>query len=367
MSGVIAMRRKIALALVLALLAPGASTAATIEDYRAKVAENPRDLEARAALISRLIWDRQFDAADRELDAALAIAPRDPALLARRAQLLHFRGLTGDGRPYLAKAEARAPYDIDIRTLGDRMWLGEARLRARREFFPKPWDDIPTWELSIYQRLGRAMIGVRTEQSRRQLEPYDTGSTYNAFYAGSLSYALGVGWTLGIEGGFGKPGRAVPEALGRGFLYFPIYGPVDGYAAYTYMTYANGTRVHLVNPAIGFQITEKLRIDARYWLARARIPEGDSKLVHSVGSYAIYRVLPRLAVDAMYVYGVQLDRLPAAFQLGEIRSHIVTTGIDWRIVRELGLRPQYGIEIRKNPRGDVINIHHGELAVYVRW
>ncbi len=361
----ITMRREIALAIAFALVAPRAS-AETIDDVRAAVENNPRDLEARAALISRLIWAREFDAADRELDAALAIAPNDPALLARRAQLLHFRGLTGDGRPYVARAEARAPYDIDIRTLGDRMWLGEARLRARHDFFPSGYDDIPTWELSIYQRLGRAMIGARTEQVRRQAEAYGLGS-YNAFYAGSLSYAVGVGWTLGVEGGFGAPARAVPEALGRGFLYFPIAGPVDGYAAYTYMTYANGTRVHMVNPAIGVQVTDSLRIDGRYWLARARIPEGDSKIVHSFGGYALYRIVPRLAVDALYIYGTQLDRLPAVFQLGEVKSHIVATGIDWRIVRELGIRPQYQLEIRKNPRGDVIQIHSGELAVYVRW
>jgi len=348
--------RKIALAAVALLIAMPAS-AAKLDEH---------DAEARAARIDRLIWAREFDEADRQLDAALSLDPNAPALLARRARLLHFRGDTASGRPYLARAEALSPRDLDFRNLGDRMWLGEARLRARRDLFPEGFDDIPTWELSVLQRVGRALLGARSEHSRRQATAYG-GGTYNAFYAGSISYAVGVGWTLGVEGGFGAPARAVPEALGRTFLYFPIVGPLDGYAAYTYMTYASGARVHMINPSIGFQINDALRIDARYWLARTSLGAAYGKNVHSIGSYAIYRVQPRFAIDALYVYGVQLDRLPALFQLAEVRSHIAAVGVDWRVLREVGIRPLYQLEVRRNPNGDVIRIHSGELAVYVRW
>jgi len=359
------MRRAIAFLALLAVLESPAS-AATIDDYRAAIEKNPRDSDSRAALIDRLIWAREFDAAEREIDIGLTLDPQSPALLARRARLLHFSGNTAAGRPYLKRAERLSPYDGDIRTLGDRMWLGEARVRGRHDYYPKGWDDVPSLEVSIYQRIARAMIGVRTEQLRRPVEAYG-GASYNAFYAMSLQYALGVGWALGVEGGFGLPARAVPEGLGRAFLYFPIHGPLDGYLAYTYMTYANGTSVHITNPAIGFQITDALRIDARYWLARAWLPNSTAQTAHSVGSYAIYRITPRLAVDALYVYGNQLDRIPAVYQLGEIRSHIVASGVDVRIVRELGIRPAYQLEVRRNPNGDVIQIHSGELAVYVRW
>ncbi len=360
------MWRKLAIAASLLMVASPAP-AASIDDYRAALTHDPRDVDARAALIDRLIWSGQYDEADRTIDVGLTLSPGSAPLLARRAQLLHFRGDTASGRPYLKRAEALAPHDLDIRTLGDRMWLGEARMRMRRDVFPAGWpSDVTTWELWVLQRVGRAMLGVRTEQSKRPVTPYGDG-TYNAFYAASLAYALGVGWTLGVEGGFGQPARAVPNALGRAFLYFPIHGPLDGYAAYTYMTFPSGVSVHLINPAIGLQITDALRIDARYWLANTAT-EGSRKVVHSIGSYAILRVRPRFAIDALYVYGSQLDRLvPAAFQLGEIRSHIFAGGFDWRVVRELGIKPQYQFEIRRNPNADVIRIHSGELAVYVRW
>lgn len=334
--------------------------------YRAMLATDPRNVDARAGLVDVLIWDRQFDAADRELDVGLTLAPKAPALLSRRARLLHLRGDTARGRPYLDRAEQLAPADDELLLIGDRMWLGEARLRVRNDFFPKGWDDLPAAELSVLQRAGRFVFGARTEQSRRFATAYGSRA-YNAFYAGSIAYSIAVGWVAGLEVGFGAPARAIPDALARASLYFPLIGRLDGYAAYSWFRYPNGMTVNMLNPVLGFQLTDQLRVDARYWIARTGAADTEAELVHSYGGHVVYRPVRRVAFDAFYVYGAQFDRLPNTAQLGAIRSHIMTAAIDVLVVRELGLRPLYEFEIRRNPRGDVIHIHGVELAVYARW
>lgn len=337
-----------------------------IAGYRAILAAEPRNSDARSGLVDALIWSGQLDLADRELDIGLAYDREVPALLARRARVLHLRGDFALGRKYLARAERVWPNDTDLQSLGDRMWRGEGRYRMRNDFLPSGWDDLPTAELSLQQRLGRALLGVRTEQSSRYPTAYGARA-YNAFYAASLGYTVAPAWVPGVEVGFGAPARAVPEWLGRVFLYFPIFGPVDGYGAAAWLRYPNGTTVQLFNPVLGLAATDRLRFEGRYWLARATAPGTDTAYKHSVGARVVYRPVRTLAFEGHWVLGSQADRLPNVDQLASIRSNFFGLALDIRPLRELGFRPMYELEIRRNPRGDVIEIHGAELAVYARW
>jgi len=330
------------------------------------LAAEPRNSDARAGLVDVLIWSGQLDLADRELDIGLAYDRNAPALLARRARVLHLRGDIGLGRGYLARAERAWPRDGDLMALGDRMWLGEARVRMRNDFFPHGWDDLPTVELSVQQHIGRFLLGVRTEQSRRFATAYGARA-YNAFYAAALSYSVAPGWVPGIEVGFGAPARAIPDSLGRVFLYFPIGGPLDGYGAATWMHYPNGTTVQMLNPVLGLALGERVRLEGRYWLARANAPDTNAVLKHSVGVRTLYHPARALGLEAHWVYGTQGDRLPNTDQLASIRSNFFGFAFDIHVQRELGIRPMYELEVRRNPRGDVIQIHGAELAVYARW
>lgn len=337
-----------------------------IAAYRAILAAEPRNADARAGLVDVLIWTGQLDLADRELDIGLAYDREVPALLARRARVLHLRGDIALGRQYLARAERAWPNDADLQALGDRMWLGEGRVRIRNDFFPPGWDDLPTVELSLQQHVGRFLLGVRTEQSRRFASAYGLRA-YNAWYAASVAYTVAPGWVPGVEVGVGAPARAIPDWLGRLFLYFPIGGPVDGYGAVAWLRYPNGTTVQLLNPVIGVAVTETLRLEGRYWLARATAPDADAVYKHSVGARAVFRAARALSLEGHWVYGTQADRLPNTDQFTSIRSNIFGLAFDIHVMRELGIRPMYELEIRKNPRGDVIQIHGAELAVYARW
>src|SRR3990167_366463 len=134
-----------------------------IAGYRAILAAEPRNSDARAGLVDVFVWSGQLDLADRELDIGLAYDRSSPALMARRARVLHVRGDVALGRGYLARAESAHPHDRDLQALGDRMWLGEGRLRMRNDFFPPGRDDLPTVELSVHQRVGRLLVGARSE------------------------------------------------------------------------------------------------------------------------------------------------------------------------------------------------------------
>lgn len=330
----------------------------------------PTDVDARAALIDVYLWSRRFDDAERQISIGLAQKPDQPELLTRKARLSLFRGDRSTAQQIADSAEALAPNDEDIRTLRDRLYLGEARLILRNQFFPAGWDNLPSTELLLSQRVSRFTLGLRTEQSQRTAI-VSTNRSYNAFYAASVAYDIAPGWMFGAEGGLGSPAPAVAKYLMRGFLYFPIYAPFDGYAAYGYWTYETGTTVNMVNPAIGVQLLENLRLEAKYWWARVAADTATAGRVNSntssFGAYAIFRPRPRVAVDLLYVYGTQLDRLPVTFQLADVRSHILATSVDLLIVRNFGLRPLYGVEIRRNPNGLVIDIHTAELAAYARW
>lgn len=337
-----------------------------IAGYRAILAAEPRNADARAGLVDVLIWSGQLDLADRELDIGLAYDRAVPALLARRAKVMHLRGDVALGRPYLARAERAWPNDGDLQTLGDRMWLGEGRVRVRNDFHPVGWDDLPLVELSALQRAGRALLGVRTEQSSRFPTAYGTRA-YNAFYAGSLAYTVAPGWVPGVEAGIGAPARAIPSFLGRAFLYFPVVGPLDGYGAASWLRYPNGTTVQLLNPVLGLALGERGRVEARYWLARASAPGADAAYKHSFGARALFRPVRAVAFEAHWVYGTQADRLPNVDQLASIRSSFFGLALDLRPVRSFGVRPMYELEVRRNPRGDVLTIHGAEIAVYARW
>ncbi len=341
-----------------------------IDRYHALLAGDPRNADARAGLVDALIWSGRLDEADRELDVGLAYERDVPALLARRARVLHLRGEVALGRPYLERAERARPGDDDLRVLGDRMWLGEARFRLRQDFYPQGWDDLPSAEASVLQRLGRALIGVRSEQSSRFPSAYGVRA-YNAFYAASAAYTVAPGWVPGVEAGFGAPARAIPDWLARGFVYFPIGlklgGPLDGYGAVAWMHYPTNTTVQLINPVLGVSLGERWRVEARYWLARATAPGADPTYNHSAGARATFRPVRQLGADAHWVFGAQADRLPNVDQLASIRSHFFGIALDMRPVRELGIRPLYELELRRNPRGDLINIHGAEIGVYARW
>lgn len=337
-----------------------------IARYRAILQKDPRNADARAGLVDVLIWTGQLDLADRELDIGLAYDRSVPALMARRARVLKLRGDIALGRTWLDRAEHALPNDTDLRDLGDRMWRGEGRFRMRNDFFPPGWDDLPTAELSLQQHVGRALLGVRTEQSRRFGSAYGLRS-YNAFYAASLGYTVAPGWVPGVEGGFGAPARAIPDWLGRVFLYFPIVGPLDGYAAASWSHYPNGTHVQTLNPVLILSLGERTRLEGRYWLARATAEGADPVLKHSFGARVVYHAARALDLEGHWVWGTQVDRLPNTDQLASIRSSFFGLAFDIHVLRELGVRPMYELEIRKNPRGDVIQIHGAELAVYARW
>lgn len=334
---------------------------------------HPGDAEVRASLVDALGRQERFDDATAEAEVGLAASPGDPQLLLRRARLARYRGDDFAARADALEAERAVPEDGEVRALLDSIRRGEVQELVREEIHAGA-DNAHVLDVSVVQSLGRVVVGLRTEQSQR-FASVSPNRGYNAFYAVSAALRLGGGFSGNLELGLGTPALAVPKRAGRLGLEGPLAGPVSWAVSYTLWSFTEVT-AHLVQPALFWAITDRLRLDLRYAftdvllnnLASAPSPQssgGGSRTAHSGGAGITFLVLPRLALSGAYFRGVQLDRGPSLGNLIDVRSHFASAGADLRLSRSLGVRPLYTVELRTQPTSETI--HLLQLALYQRW
>lgn len=341
---------------------------------REVVARHPEDDDVRGVLADVLLWSRQWGAAEAQVALGLAIKPDSPALLLRQARLSAWRGDVGDAIGVLDRAARIAPADESLVALRDSLFLGEARVLVRNDIYPQGWPDQPSAELSVLQRVGRAALTGRTEQALRPSAAVEGGKVYNAYYAGGASFTPAVGWNLGAEFGGSAPATALPTWTARLAGAMPLPRGHGLSLAGSWWAFNNGNRVWMVNPGIRLVLSDRVRLDVRYWRAWVVPPGADGSAgtgsVQAVNTLALqgtFRVHPRFACGLSYAYGVQLDRVPNGYQLTSFASNIVGSFLDWAVVPGAGLRPAGRVELRSNDNGQRLTILGAELAAWVRW
>lgn len=338
--------------------------------YREVLDRYPNDADVRLGLIDVLTWQGRYDEAEAETDRALRGAPKYADLWLRKARLRRMRGDWPAARKAIRHAEALGPLDADGRALDAGTYLGEARLGARADFFPEGFSDIHTVRAHLTQRLGRVRIGLDQTWLERQ-----GGLTGSAVMDGqrtlTLDHTFRNGGEAGVSIGHAAPARVLPRwALGLR-MQSPIVSWLSAGTGYHYWRYADDKAVHLFDPWLTFDVVQRLSITPRAWIAYVSSENDsasfESQTVLSAGGRVAYAVRDEWNLGAEYVYGAQLDRNPALFQLTELRSHIATLFTDVRIRPDLGLRPLLAYEWRRWGAGNRIGVPSVGLDVYVRW
>jgi len=338
--------------------------------YRTVLSRHPGDADARAGLVDILLRQRRWDEAEVELDRGIARSPRSPELLARRSRLAHYRGEEGRAIEDATLALALDPLDPTLRAQRETMFLGEARLGLRGQFFPKGYDDVYTADTEVMQRWRRYRFHLGHQLVTRTGAFGQTTVIDGRRALGAYVHAPNGGWA-GVEAAFTSPAVALPRWAVTLSASTPVSTRFTVHAAAGVWSYATDKTVYLISPSVGLALSEHFEVGLRWWVSSVVASVGAavvSDTVHSVGIRGVWRPEPAVLVGAEYTYGVQLDQNPTLAQFLELRSHIVTAFARRMITPEIGIAPVVTLERRENVRtGDILFVPALEASVLVRW
>jgi tetratricopeptide (TPR) repeat protein len=339
--------------------------------YRAVLLRNPNEVDARGGLIDILLWQRRWEEAEEQIREGLRRAPQSADLLSRRARLSHWRG---DESAAIADAESAArlsPYDPTLYVQRDALFLGEARIGVRGQFFPGGYDDIYTFEADGMQRYKHFRFEIGHRIVSRTGAFADTTAT-DGRRSGGVYYHFRSGGWAGLELAYAAPPIALPRYALTLAAVTPIATRVSVGLNFGVWSYATDKTVYIVAPAVNYAVRDGIEIGLRYWVstvvAGAPGQPTVSETVHSAGIRTIFTLDPSFLVGGEYTFGVQLDQNPTLAQFLQLRSHILTGFARKMFTREIGVSPVVAFEVRENTKTEqVIVIPLVEAALLVRW
>jgi hypothetical protein len=339
--------------------------------YRGLIAEKSDDVEAREGLIDVLFWSDRWDEAEREIQRGLAGTPAAPGLWQRRARWLQWYGDRVGAREAAEHAQTLAANDPDIRTLRDRLFVGQVRASLRADLFPQPYPSLYTADLQALQYWKRLELGVDAQVISR-IGGADAQSVIDGLYTASGIYHLKSGSAAGLSLGFGAPARAIPAFTARGWFLVQIASRWSGYLAYAFWQYHNHKSAHIFAPALGYALSDNVQLELRWWtsylILERPMLSATTAFVHAVGARAMWRILTPWTLGISYTYGPQLDQAPARYEFLRLTSHVFSVFADWLVQREWGISPMIGLERRSSSNGSpVALIYSAEVASYIRW
>jgi tetratricopeptide (TPR) repeat protein len=338
--------------------------------YRALINTRADDIEARTGLIDLLLWSDRIAEAHSQIDGALVLAPDSAPLWQRRAVMLARTGERGRAIAAADRAERLAPSDRDIRDLRDRLWVSQVRASGRIDLFPKAYPSIYTGDLLATHYFEKLELNAEAQVLAR-IGGSDNESVVDGLYSLSGQYHFDNGMSAGLGAGFGAPAAAIPRFTARAFGLVPIASQWSIYFAYSFWAYRNDKVAHIFAPAVGYALTDDIRLELRVWSSLLILPRPGaaaiSSWVHSIGPRVVVRVWPKLTLGLGYTYGPQLDQVPATYAFLRLTSHIVHVLADWLITRELGIQPLIAFERRESENHAVAFVFSAELAAYLRY
>jgi hypothetical protein len=336
-------------------------------EFREALAAHPEDSDVRAGLIDLAMWEKRWEEARHLIDDGLAVEHDAPALLLRRARLLHWSFDDSEALAIVRDLQRREPDDAEVRALRDDLFVGEATLGVRFDAYPGGYPDITTVDAQLVEHWRKLEITAASH-----LVDWTGGSIARPIVDGErtlrLAYHPAIGFTAALEAGFGNPGVVLPRDEIAAELAFPIYGRFAGVLDYAYWTFAGGVSVHIVNPTLAYELTDDLEVAAHAWIVHVGDgPTHAGGFAETWGGHVGWKATPRLRTLLYYTYGVQLDRDPTVVELLTLRSHVVTGAVDWLVTRDYGLRGLLGLERRAQDNVPSILVGSVGAALYVRW
>lgn len=342
--------------------------------YREVLVRTPGHVEARAGLADVLLWTHRWGEAQATIDEGLTYEPFAPELLSRRAKVAYFRGNATSANFWIAEAEHAAPLDPEIKEARDRVYIGQARLGQRVQWFPSRYDDLFTTDASLMQRWERLRFeaGVTVVARHGATRTSRSGEAKSTIVDGRPSfgayYHFGSGAWAGGSLGVGAPANALPY-LSYGLSAFTPIGStifsLQGNAAL--WQYKDDRDVLILNPNLGIAVIDSVDVTLRYWLTTVFIPSVGAEHVHSAGVRVAWRPIRRTAVGVDYTYGVQLERNPTAAELLDLRSHIVSLFALRLLDRTWGVDGSVSVERRAGRNAPDIWGPAAEVGIFARW
>lgn len=342
--------------------------------YREVLVRSPANVEARAGLADVLLWTHRWGEAQATLDEGLKHEPFAPELLSRRARVAYFRGDATSANFWIAEAQYVAPLDPEIQEARDRVYIGQARLGQRVQWFPTRYDDLFTTDATALQRWQRLRFeaGVTVVTRYGATRTTRSGEAKNTIIDGRPSfgtyYHFGNGAWAGGSLGIGAPANALPR-WSYGLAAFTPIGAtrfsLQGNAAL--WQYKDDRDVLILSPALGIAVIDTLDVTLRYWLTTVFVPNVGAEHVHSAGVRVGWRPIPRTAFGVDYTYGVQLERNPTAAELLDLRSHILSIFALRLFDRTWGVDGSISIERRAGRNAPDVWGPAIEAGIFARW
>jgi tetratricopeptide (TPR) repeat protein len=336
-------------------------------EFREALSSHPEDSDVRAGLIDLFIWEKRWDEATRLIDDGLFLEHDSPALLLRRARLLHWGADDSEALDMVRDLQRRQPEDPELRALRDDLFVGQATVGARADAFPGRYPNIYTLDAQLVERWRKLEVSAAAH-----LVDWTGGGLGQPIVDGERSlrvaYHPAIGFTTAVEAGFGNPGVVLPRGEVAAEVAFPLYGRFTGVLDYAYWAFSGGVSVHIFNPTLAYEATDDIEVAAHAWLVHVGVgTTGTGGFADTWGAHVGWKATPRLRLLLYYTYGVQLDRDPTFVQLFNLRSHVVTGAADWLVTRDYGVRGLLGIERRAQDGVPSIVIGSVGGELYVRW
>lgn len=346
-------------------------------EYVRALSKAPRDAELRAGLIDLWTWQNRILEAEKLLETGLALDPKSPALLARRAKFAYFRGDSNAAVESADEALARSPDDADIRAVRDRLFLNEVSAAAHIDRYPYPYPDIDWIGVQYLRRIHRYEVYGGAQLLQRA--GAGIARVLDARFPLGVVYHPAMGTLVGAEITPGAPANAIPNLTLRGWALTPLTPLFSAGFGYAFWHFDDGATVHILQPNLGVNLPANLRVEARAWIAILNLPStddppkpGSAKLAAAVGPAVEWTVGAPLTLGAYYTYGAELDQNPVRYQLLTFSTNSFGFIGDVRIQRsgpyKWGLRPMIGTSRRhQSVNGEAIWIGSTELGAYFRW
>jgi tetratricopeptide (TPR) repeat protein len=339
--------------------------------YRALLHRDPRDAEARAGLSDLLLWSHRWTEAGGVIEAGLRLDPLDAELWKRRARL---RLWTSDVPAAIETADHALrlfPNDVELRELRDRLHRTQLRVALHADWFPPDYLDRYQLDLQLLHRWRKFELGLGSQIGR-----YGSRDQPIVDARHSITWLrhFDSGVRAGFAFGLGAPARTVPRFEAKAFVVVPLVPRLSGSLSYSMWTYQREKRLHIWNPALSYELGEKIRIDLRGWTALAVLPPPEEDFASAITRWtqaasvgATWDVTADAMLGASYTWGPQLDESASGLELISTASHLGTLFANLRSSRSLGFQPLLALEWRRLQNRDWIPILSTELAAYVRY
>lgn len=327
--------------------------------YRSVLLEDPTNVEAMTGVAAALIARHEPESALELLEAASKREPENDEILGLIARAHAHEGRASEAITYFQRAAATSPTPQRRQALENARLahLSRIEIRDTNERFNNVTPDARIGDIALNIRLSDAVRIIGRGQVQRR-------------------FALDE-----RRGGGGLEWRVHPQTLLRGqALVGPdnVVTPESDFLAEVEHTYAgatwfgtirhfrfNGTTTTFISPAVDWMATDRLSFGLRYALSFTEIGTLVSwEAGQSVHVRPVYRISPRVWLQAAYAVGVENFDDFAIDRVGDFRAQTLAGGIRINLPILTAISANYE---RQFWRRDDVDLHRVTLSLSQRF